>query len=670
MKKASTKYSTPTLCAFATALLAIQFHWPRRWLISGAPILQFFLLLGVSNGYRVLPFFSLWSLFTTLNLLYAIAATSWLLYWVFAVGCYQAIFLTCLFQFSIVGRIARRYLRLVLKQLQFIDDKVAFFDIPALEIDTEVDGLMVIRGITFSLSKLSITAHGVEVGIKLSDDMEVAIQAEEVVVSLFRGIDIGDCFANLKGGQYEMTFGEMEAKTEDDQGDAIFLSNTPLLKAASMDVNEARRKSESIGGKFEKMKDVMTDRMAPKDSSAKEGLESTKKISLDSRAAEKQYEETLQYLTNTNTVNQCRMHVKKMIKGDDSVDRDFDHTDSNAMRAAICSQLHSRPSVPHPPRRSIKVTTLQNLMHPRLRAFVHRLPMLYRLMLNPLSYFHPVKIQSITATASGKWIEKMLADKIFKHYGQQDSDIHTLERRISSWLADANFAIELAGITGLAQVPIIPTYDINCLLGFNDVIAYRSLPKQVDLKQVVRLGGADATFTLPSFLLPHHEHLLPSKPTREDREELSKNVEEADGQPKTMQAEHDLAQALKDETNVKMAVHARLPACLDQELLDFISALVKASKIVEMEKEPNAMDEEIHGLKDFSKAVNKSMKDGMKKAVVGGIVNDRWIAKMVGKITKKLETAQGDVGYSGDIPVALEIYRPKTKEDAMEKLLP
>lgn len=291
-------------------------------------------------------------------------------------------------------------------------------------------------------------------------------------------------------------------------------------------------------------------------------------------------------------------------------------------------------------------------------------------MLNPLSYFHPVKIDSITATASGKWIEHTLAEMIFKHYGEHDSDIENLQKRIATWLSEANFAIELGGMTGLAQVPFLSTYDINCLIGVNDVIAYRSLPKEVDVKQVVRLGGADATFKVPSFLLPHHEHILPPIPTRQDRKHLEKHVEAADGKPKTLKAQHNLEQAEKDETNVNMAVHARLPACLDQELLDFISALIKASKIVEMEKEPSAMDQEIHGIKEFSNALNRSMRDGMKKAVVGGIVNDRWIAKMVGKITKKLETAQGDVGYSGDIPVALEPYRPRNKEDRLEKLLP
>ena len=42
------------------------------------------------------------------------------------------------------------------------------------------------------------------------------------------------------------------------------------------------------------------------------------------------------------------------------------------------------------------------------------------------------------------------------------------------------------------------------------------------------------------------------------------------------------------------------------------------------------------------------MKVGMKKAVVDGVVHERWIAKMVGKITKKkLEGARGEARYSG-----------------------
>ena len=221
------------------------------------------------------------------------------------------------------------------------------------------------------------------------------------------------------------------------------------------------------------------------------------------------------------------------------------------------------------PQRSIKVTTLQNLSPPYVRRFLHRLPMLLRLLLNPLSYFHPVHISSITATASGRWIDSMLVENIFHDYANSDNEIASLKRRISSWLSDANFAVSLAGITGIASVPFLPTYDIQCQLGFNDVMSYRALPAHLELKQVIRLGGADATFIVPSFLLPHHEHLLPAIPSEKDEQKLEIKVDEADGLPKEVQAKHELKQAKKDETNVKLSVHAPPPSLLRPRITRF-----------------------------------------------------------------------------------------------------
>jgi hypothetical protein len=573
-----------------------------------------------------------------------------------------------------VGNFARKNLRRVLRQLHFIDDKVAFFDIPALEIDTEVDGLMVLRGITFSLSSLSFVVHGVEVGIKLSDDMELVIQSETVKVKLFRRIEIGDCFTNLKGGQYEMTFGCLEWSTKDADGDAVFVEDTPLLKAATKEGDT--RSLDEVEVETVKMRDQMTDGSPPEDGSAKEGLKAMKTMSPDNEEASGRYQRTLNFIEETNCIHEARNYVKKATKKTPEEERSFDSTDDNAVRAAICSQLHAKPSVPHPPQRSIKVTTLQNLSPPYVRRFLHRLPMLLRLLLNPLSYFHPVTISSITATASGRWIDTMLVEKLFLDYAEQDNEIGSLKKRISSWLSDANFAVGLAGITGIASVPFIPTYDIRCQLAFDDVMSYRALPAQLDLKQVIRLGGADATFIVPSFLLPHHEHLLPPVPSEKDEQNLEHKADDADGKPKEIQAQHELKQAKKDEANVKLSLHARLPACFDQELLDFIAALVKATKVVEMEKdkereESEREDEDVNKIVGFGRKVKGGLKDGAKRTVVGGVVNDRWIAKMVGKVTKRLETARGEVGYSGDLPVALEVYRNAGWERREgEKLLP
>ncbi|KAH6714517.1 hypothetical protein BKA61DRAFT_458770, partial [Leptodontidium sp. MPI-SDFR-AT-0119] len=50
-------------------------------------------------------------------------------------------------------------------------------------------------------------------------------------------------------------------------------------------------------------------------------------------------------------------------------------------------------------------------------------------------------------------------------------------------------------------------------------------------------------------------------------------------------------------------------------------------------------------------------KGGVKRKATSALVNDRWIAKMVGKVTRKLEVARGEAGYSGEIPVPLGKYR-------------
>jgi hypothetical protein len=89
-------------------------------------------------------------------------------------------------------------LRAFIKQLYFVNNKIAFFDIPALEIDTNVARLIVIQGLSISLTKLTIVAYSVKVGIKLSDNLEFAIQAEKVTIPLFRRIEVSDCMANIK----------------------------------------------------------------------------------------------------------------------------------------------------------------------------------------------------------------------------------------------------------------------------------------------------------------------------------------------------------------------------------------------------------------------------------------------------------------------------------------
>ena len=156
--------SIAILLTSLVVVLAATLHWAERWLLSGAAIESLLLVYGSSAGSRILPEIPLWSLPATLNLLYAVPATSWLLYGVFAAIAYPTLLFTCLFQFTAVADFARKYLRKLLRGLHFTRDKIAIFGLPALEIDTDVRGLFVVRGVTMSVSSLTVVAYGLELG--------------------------------------------------------------------------------------------------------------------------------------------------------------------------------------------------------------------------------------------------------------------------------------------------------------------------------------------------------------------------------------------------------------------------------------------------------------------------------------------------------------------------
>lgn len=566
--------------------------------------------------------------------------------------------------------------------------------------------------------------------MKLADEIELAIYVDEVKVQLFRSIEIGDVYANVKGGKFEMTFAGLdESDPTDDNAsaDSVFLDDTPLLRAATAG-------SEGFQDR-PKLRETLTGVSYMRDSSARAGFDSVKSLSPDDEIADHEYHERLTEIRTTSAVYQSRQQVRQKAKAGNG----FTVDDEKDMRAAVSAELHTLPSVPHPPSRSVRVTTLQTLSPPYMRRFMHRLPFLLRLLLAPLSYFHPINISSINAAGSGQWVSQLLQQQVFKEYAESNLQLRKLHRRISHWLADANFCLQLVDIYGLGQVPLSTAFDIVAYLKFNDVMAYRTEPQSGTIRQVVRLGGADATFTIPSFLLPHHEHIVPPKPTAEDEEELEAEIEESTGLPKAVQAERELKRTQKDETTITMSVHASLPASCDQSLLNFIAALVKATKIIELEKEvdevdttPTSTDEQptpsspttfdntdalsiasadsnsnittrtrspskplnsvkdiasfkllaknirqnlkdgttSSSIKDFARDLHQQTKDGVKKAMVGGLVNDRWIARLVGKTAAMLQKAQGDVGYSGVIPVALGPYRAEGTGEWEGKILP
>ncbi|KAJ4312711.1 hypothetical protein N0V94_007312 [Neodidymelliopsis sp. IMI 364377] len=680
----------------ASAAAALLFRWPFRWILSGAPQLIYAVLLGEAKGNRILPFVPLWPIFATVNFVYAICSTSWLLFWVFWAACWPTLVIACLSQFDAPAGLARRISRKTfLRDLHFINDQIAFFNLPALEIDTEVKGLFVIRGVTLSLSTMTLVAHGIEAGIKLSDEIELGIQVDKVTVPLFREIHVDDVYANIKGGEWEVTFGDVPygAPEKEDSDDSMIVADTAILKAAA-----AARPATMIR--------AMTAGDAPTDSEdTKSAFSSVKQLSPDEEKANIKYKQYIKHIHDTSSIQIAKKELIEMSRKDEN---NLNPDKIDDLRAAICAQIHSGPSIPHPPSNSIRVSTLRKTSYPNVKRWLHRFPFLYRVMLFPICYFHTVKFKSVTAAGSGKWFVALMRKYLFKHYSSQDGEIRRLEARISSFFSEANFAVELTKIVSSASFPINTNYDIKCRFDMADVMAYRSLPDAVELKRVVELGGLDAVLDVPIFLFPHHEHIFPGVPTDLEKLEKETEIQEADNTAKAMQAQKTLKQMKKDEANMHISAHAHLPMVVSQELLNFIAAIVKATKVIESDKDfeeakvlrelkrvsGNASDSESissmnsmasdttvsedKSFKSFLRKVDSGFKDassktaaGMRKAgvsTVSAMANDRWIARLVGKITRKLEKAQGEVGYSGDVPIALDKYRIRHEDDT--KILP
>ena len=147
---------------WTSILLAWAASSVDRWLISGCAVESLLLLVGPSEHWSV----SCYVLLAALNATYFLASTSWLFHLAFATVCWPLVAVTCILQYVVVSTFTRKQLRSRpwLKLVHFYRDKVAFFNVPSLVIDTKLDGLLTIRGLTFSILDLTIELHGIEVG--------------------------------------------------------------------------------------------------------------------------------------------------------------------------------------------------------------------------------------------------------------------------------------------------------------------------------------------------------------------------------------------------------------------------------------------------------------------------------------------------------------------------
>ncbi|KIW04439.1 uncharacterized protein PV09_04706 [Verruconis gallopava] len=275
------------------------------WFYSGAGVESLLVTYAASLGTRILPSVPLWTLLTTLNLVYAVASTSRLLNGLFASTCWPVIFITCLFQFQSASELAQRNLRRVLRDISFTRYTIALFNLPALDIDMEVSGQMVIRLVTVCLSSLTLIAHGVEVGIKVTDDIELAVYTEQVCASLFRKIEISDIFGNVKGGSTEMTFADV--KDSDNEADEESLFNeTPLLRAAA---------AGSEGLKIRpKSRESLAGRSYIKGFSVQAGFDDIRALSPNDQNEKQKYLKMLNDIRTTCAVYQCPALVREAAK--------------------------------------------------------------------------------------------------------------------------------------------------------------------------------------------------------------------------------------------------------------------------------------------------------------------------------------------------------------------
>lgn len=338
------------LTYLALVLLATTvLNW--RWVLSGIPLLTSSLALGQWNGKRIFSRIPLLAIVGVLNVTYAIASTSWVLYWGFVAAAYTATLLSCILQFTFAARIVRHNLRNILRECHVVQDSISLFDLPALEIDKDTIGLFVVRGLTFSLSTLTATAYGIEVGIKLDEDMELSIQTDKVVVALFRRITIGDVYANVKGRD-EMTFKDVHQfpNERDMSKDTLIARDTQLLKAA---YSSAKKGFSEVHEEFGSAVEI------PQTSNTL-----VRKLSPDEEKARTEVDKLIRHILNTSTSHIAQEMLKKIAQ-----EREIDGVldSENNLRAAVCAHVHGQPTVSHPPSKSIRLTTLSHNNHPKLK---------------------------------------------------------------------------------------------------------------------------------------------------------------------------------------------------------------------------------------------------------------------------------------------------------------
>jgi hypothetical protein len=135
-----------------------------------------------------------------------------------------------------------------------------------------------------------------------------------------------------------MTFGNREDSSDSIDSDALMVEDTTLLERAAVTADTSQPKLVTMATR-------MTDGKEIEDSTTKAGLSSITQLTPDDARSRRQYDSTIKWIEETNGIQECRAMLEQH--------RSFKSKSMQDMRVAICAQLHDKPSIPHPPRRSI-----------------------------------------------------------------------------------------------------------------------------------------------------------------------------------------------------------------------------------------------------------------------------------------------------------------------------
>lgn len=262
-----------------------------------------------------------------------------------------------------------------------------------------------------------------------------------------------------------------------------------------------------------------------------------------------------------------------------------------------------------------------------------------RLILSVLAWTHPITINSVAATSTGKRLTNLLETNGLKK-AHPNQEIFRLIRKVFLWLEAGDLSLILSTITIQPHIPMAADNDINIVIKALQPTAYRNT-NGVD-EVLAKIEGVKGSFKIPIFLLPNHEAYIPSTP----------------------------------RSTIPASILLSLPGVFNRELLTIGAAFVKATTMMDLRQTaqnrpaptmPLTSSGGQFSFKTFGLAVKQAAGDLAKQKGVQWGVRDAELAKWTAKFARLMGLVKVDVGGAFDIPVDLIKLRRKASIRELKK---